>query len=798
MAPWLLLAALAAQGNGVREDRTGPGAPVAPPGFRVEIVYEAAPDEGSWICMTREDRGRILVSGENGPPLRLTLGDKVSVEKLDVPVRHAEGMLFAHGNLYLNGKGPEGSGLYLERDGKTRLVRKYPGGGDHGQHGIVAGPDGRVYVLNGNFTGLPDGLSPGSPHRLWQEDLLLPRLWDANGHARGVLAPGGYVARMDPEGKEWTLLAAGFRNPYDLALHEDGEFFTYDADMEWDLGAPWYRPTRVVHVVSGGEYGWRSGTGKWPASYPDSLPPAHDVGLGSPTGLAFGYGSAFPPRYRRALFMGDWTYGRILAVHLTPRGASYAATHEVFLVGRPLNVTDLDFGPDGAMYFITGGWGARSRLYRVTYAGPAESERPVPRDEEAAGARALRRRLEAFHGRRTPEALEEAWPHLDHPDRFIRWAARVAVEPQDPALWTDRALSEIRPRAAVQALLALARTGVKDLLPRILETLAARLAKADAEERLDLWRVHQVAFARMGPPPEALSAGVTRQLEAFFPAPTEAENRELSQLLVYLQSPEAVPRTLVLMAAAPTQEEQMHYALALRVARRGWTEEGRRAYFSWFVRAAGYKGGQSFHGFLRNIRADAEAALSEAERAALAPLLAQAAAPPRPRPAAPASFVRAWTLEELLPALAGLGPKRPPERGRAAFAKAQCLACHRFDGEGGVAGPDLSSVGGRFAGRDLLETILLPSKAINETYRNTVYRRSDGEVVVGRVIREDAKAVYVQTDPLQVDVKRIPREQVAATRDSEVSPMPEGLLNVLTRDEILDLLAWLESGGGAR
>jgi hypothetical protein len=78
----------------------------------------------------------------------------------------------------------------------------------------------------------------------------------------------------------------------------DGEMFTFDSDMEWDWGAPWYRATRVVHCVVGGEYGWRSGTGVWPAYYPDSLPPTLDVGLGSPTGVRFGAGAAFPARRR--------------------------------------------------------------------------------------------------------------------------------------------------------------------------------------------------------------------------------------------------------------------------------------------------------------------------------------------------------------------------------------------------------------------------------------------------------------------------------------------------------------------
>ena len=115
------------------------------------------------------------------------------------------------------------------------------------------------------------------------------------------------------------MVSIGFRNAYDLALNADGELFTYDADMEWDLGLPWYRPTRVLHATAGSDFGWRSGTGVWPAYRLDSLPAAANIGPGSPVGLEFGYGASFPAKYQRALFALDWTYGTIYAVHLAGR-----------------------------------------------------------------------------------------------------------------------------------------------------------------------------------------------------------------------------------------------------------------------------------------------------------------------------------------------------------------------------------------------------------------------------------------------------------------------------------------------
>ena len=165
-------------------------------------------------------------------------------------------------------------------------------------------------------------------------------------------------------------MLAGFRNAYDFDFNSEGELFTFDSDMEWDWGLPWYRPTRVNHCVTGAEFGWRSGSAVWPEYYPDSLPATINIGVGSPTGVKFGRGKNFPGDYRQALYILDWSYGRIFAVHLKPHGASYTAEAEVFVKGKPLNLTSLQFAKDGSMYFITGGRGTPVWIIpAVTYAG---------------------------------------------------------------------------------------------------------------------------------------------------------------------------------------------------------------------------------------------------------------------------------------------------------------------------------------------------------------------------------------------------------------------------------------------
>jgi putative heme-binding domain-containing protein len=635
---------------------------------------------------------------------------------------------------------------------------------------------------------------------------------------KGVLAPGGVIYRVSPDGKDWEILANGFRNTYDAAFNREGDLFTYDADMEWDVGTPWYRPTRICHAASGAEFGWRNGAGKWPSSYPDSLPSALDIGPGSPTGVAFGYGTKFPPRYRDSLFVADWTFGRLYAVHLRPDGASYRGESEVFLSGIPLPVADVVAHPtDGALYFITGGWRTQTGLYRVTHDGgdgTAPAADPAP-DPASITLHTARRKLESFHGRRDPGAVEAIWPFLGHEDRFLRFAARVALEWQDPAAWRERALAEKEPRAALTALVALARTGARDefhrkpddakpdpaLQPRLLAALD-RLdwAALDAGARIDLLRAYALAFTRLGPPDDATRARLLARLEPWFPAGERAIDGELCQMLVFLRSARVVPLALPLIAKAPTQEEQLDYVKSLRLATAGWTPELRREYFSWFHRAAAFHGGASFTGFVQMVKNDATANLGEAELAALKDVLE---APPPASPmtssgAALAGRTQAtdWTMAGLAPALAGGLRGRDFERGRAMFGATGCFLCHRFAGEGGAVGPDLTLSAGRFSPAELLESILEPGKTVSDLYGNMVIAKRGGETVVGRVVYLREDSVMVNPNMFNpAETVLVDRKEVVSMEPSKVSPMPAGLLSMLAREEILDLVAYVLSGG---
>ncbi|MEM9379858.1 MAG: c-type cytochrome [Planctomycetota bacterium] len=830
---------------GIRDDREAP--PQAPEravdlhlpeGFEAELIYRVPKEtQGSWVSLAVGEDGELYASdqGRQGiyrvKPAPLDDPDGVTTaERIGVDVSGAQGMCWAFGSLYANVYG-QGVWRMRDTDGDGELdhaenLVKLGAGGEHGPHAILPTPDGEgLYFIGGNHVKPPAFDRARAPSN-WREDLLLPRLWDARGHARGKLAPGGWIARCDPDGKNVEILSTGYRNQYDIALDRSGEMFTYDADMEWDLGSPWYRPTRLVHVTSGSEFGWRSGTGKWPTYYEDSLPPALEIGPGSPTGALFGTGAAFPARYQNALFLLDWTFGTIYAMHLEPRGATYAATKEEFAWAKPLAVTDAVIGADGAMYFAVGGRRTRSSLYRIVYRG-GESTAPAPPIAEtprSAEARATRLALEAFHGRVDPAALDACWPHLASEDRFVRYAARIGVENQPVATWRDRALAEPRPRAAATALVALARQGAPEDLGRVVEGLERLdLAALPGPVRLTALRAYALAFTRLGPPGPELRTRVAATLDPLFPAQTDATNTELARILTYVGSDAVVEKTLALMAREsavtlpPWAEliqrndqyggpiakmladmpplQDITYALILRNATEGWTLERRREYLAFFPRAAAHPGGMSYTGFLENIRADAVDLLPAGDRRSLAAVLGETLVAEVPVDVTPpAGPGRSWTLDEATRVVGTSLSGRSYAAGHNLFHATSCSTCHRFDGQGGAIGPDLTTVANKFSIEDLLEAIVDPDAAISDQYGSHLVLATDGEIAEGILVEEeDAIVVYprdVEEDPWVFE-----RSEIERIEESPTSQMPAGLIDALNPDELRDLVAFLLAGG---
>jgi putative heme-binding domain-containing protein len=797
------------------------------PGFKVELIHSVPKDaEGSWVSMCTDPKGRLIVCDQNGGLFRVTppeigKADAVTkVEKIPANIGEAQGLLYAFDSLYVvvNGAGKFQSGLYRVKDtngddlpDQVEQLRKLDGGGEHGPHAVMLTPDGKnLTIVCGNSTKLTQFTHSRTP-TTWGEDHLLPRMPDGNGFMAGVNGPGGAIYKVDPDGKNWEIQCVGFRNQYDAAYNRDGELFTYDADMEWDINTPWYRPTRVCQVVSGGEYGWRNGAGKWPAYYFDSLPAVVNIGFGSPTGVTFGYGAKFPAKYQDAFFICDWSYGKLYAAHLTPDGSTYTATFEDFVSGTPLPLTDLVVNPkDGALYFAIGGRRTQSGLYRVTYTGK-ESTAPSTTKSGNTELRKLRHELEALHDPKVErkDAIPFIWGNLDHPDRFIRFAARVALEYQPVTTWIRQAMSENKPGVAIPALLALLHVGAKDpfhhpnaapVEPSFKNAVLTTLAKFDFtklndEGKLNLLRLYHIAYNRMGAPDEETKALAVEQLNKSFPTESRFVNSELLQVLVYLDVPYTAERGVKLLEAAKTQEEQIDIARSMRMLKSGWSSDLRERYFKWFVRAADYKGGSSFKGFMNRIKGDALALVPDVEKVALKPILDAAPEVKNALIVKPRPIVKNWKIDDLAPKLeSGLRAGRDFEKGRQLFALTSCYACHRYGDDGGAHAPDLTGVAGRFNAKDLLESIIDPNKTISDQYAASNFFMEDGRKVSGRVANLNGDTIMVMTNMLEPgNLMGLNRRQVESQELSRVSMMPSNLIDSLTEDEILDLMAYLLS-----
>lgn len=780
------------------------------PGFRVELLRSAQANEGSWVAMVFDGKGRVIISREDKGLLRLTLpakpGDPVPAELVEDTLLEVRGLLCEGDTIIANANNSrtlvklrdvDGDGKYEERT----VLMETPGGVGHGRNQIARHPGGALWVMGGDDVKPPAEFEAVFSN--YAEDRMFNAPWDRFHWSNSVQPPCGHVMQL--AGGKPLLYCGGLRNPFGIAFNEDGEAFTYDADMEWDVGLPWYRPTRVLHLVSGADYGWRGGSRPVPAWMPDTWPAVCNIGKGSPTAIMFGTRSNFPEHWRKALFIMDWAYGIIYAVHLTPKGSTYEGHSEVFLQGRPLNVTSLDFGPDGAMYVVTGGRRTQSGLYRVTWNGAVAAPEVKPLDaalvNAAREARQQRRELQILHI--TERGIGDVRGGIENGlvsgDAFIRKAARVALERQ-PVEELDKWLQRAREMPAAGALeitLAAARIGRAERQPQILEILLTRDWSAlSVDDRTTLLRAVQLSLTRQGKPEAEKMAKLTVFIESVIPCGQPHPDMLGVELLVFLSSPRAVEKILPLIEKAATQEERLHYLFTLRHVKTGWTLEQRNTWLAAFRREAARSVGAHHLGItFRYCRAEFEAALTAEEKTALAGELATLDPSATAIPAAePRAFVKTWTQAELEPHLAGVAaPERDLKRGRALFAS-QCAACHRFGPDGGVIGPDLTGIAGRFDRRTILESLLDPWRVVADPYRFATATLKSGEIVSGPVLSEEGTEFSINVNPVDSDrARKIRRED--ATAMTVTSLMPPGMANTFTREELLDLMAFMERAG---
>jgi putative heme-binding domain-containing protein len=809
-----------------------------PPGFEVDLIYQVDRKKyGSWISMAFDKKGRLTVSDQQKAgtflveiPKRGQKFDETKIKKLSVE-SSVYGMLYAFDHLYMMGNRKLTRAKVLPDGnlGPVEFMAEMAGGGEHGPHSIIISPDGKsIYVIAGNATKPPEFINSRIPTN-WKDDVLLENY--AYGHMSQGKAPGGWVMKMSPDGKNREIITMGFRNPCDFALNRDGELFVYDADMEYDIGSPWYRPTRINHGISGGDSGWRATSKKWREYFPDTVGSVVDVGPGSPTGVIAGMNARFPTHYRDALFICDWTFATMYSIHLKPNGSSYIGEKREFISNSDgsLALTDVVIGPDGNMYFCVGGRGGQSYLYRITYTGPESTElSQLDTTSKHAKARATRRKLESFHGGANEKALAVAWTHLGSEDYHIRYAARIAIEWQSPKSWAQKAYSEKNDVAAIHALLGLARSDYEgSLKPSVERLLKIDFKDLDKSGQLALLRTYSVIMSRAGMPERMQAHAIGEQLDLFFPSNDNNLNEELCRVLCYLDHPSVVRKTVTLMkttkakipnfntdimkrnkhygsrilstmnADATPNILNIHLLFCLKGVQVGWTMEDRKAYLGELQTLMTKKGGNMFTGYIQKIRESAIASVPDKDRISLQYLMGEVKSVDLAKlPKAKGPGV-AWTVDSGLKVLneeplAG----RSFANGQKMFSAGLCVACHRFGNEGGGVGPDLTNLAKRSDYKSILESTIHPNMVVSEQFEQHELKMKDGSITMGRIVTEE-KGEYglVQSGLQPLNLTNIKKSKVASKKGSKISMMPGGLINSMNAEELKDLIAYFISAG---
>jgi len=461
------------------------------PGFIVDEVLDHS-SIGSVIAMAFNEFGHIVASQEGGPLVLIYDADKdgtpEKTREYCTLVKNIQGILPLNGDVYVTGDGPEGAGLYRlideDRNGeleKAEILVQFQGtAGEHGAHQITFGPDGCIYAVIGNHTQLATAADAGSTFRnAYEGDLVQPRFQDPGGHADGIKAPGGTVIRYELTTKRVQTVAGGLRNAYDLTFHPSGSLYLHDSDMEADIGAVWHRATSVFRIGEGSEFGWRSGWANWPEYYLDRQPAIASSGRGSPTGITVYSHIKFPAKYHRTIFSADWSEGRILCMNVESADKSKPRVEE-FVSGTPMNVTDVEVGPDGWLYFCTGGRGTDGGIYRVRWVGEIPAQ-ILDLGEGVTKAIRLPQLYSAF-GRQAAAVLKK-----EIGSEWAEQVAGVAYSNENPARYRMQALDLMQllgPIPTTEMLVELSNSTSEQVQVKCARLLALRTEDDEAEIQL--------------------------------------------------------------------------------------------------------------------------------------------------------------------------------------------------------------------------------------------------------------------------------------------------------------------------
>ena len=158
-------------------------------------------------------------------------------------------------------------------------------------------------------------------------------------------------------------------------------------------------------------------------------------------------------------------------------------------------------------------------------------------------------------------------------------------------------------------------------------------------------------------------------------------------------------------------------------------------------------------------------------------------------------FVQEWSTTDFTTRLQELKKNRSYIAGKAAYDRLGCGQCHRFQQQGGGAGPDLTGIGRRVSAPEVLESVLAPSKKIAPEFSNTIIETDEGRIIEGRILHDTDDHLLLQTASSFAEPVKIAKAEIESQTPSKNSLMPTGITNTLTAEQVLDLLAYLIADG---
>ena len=326
-----------------------------PEGFIVEKVAGPKLANDIYSLAVSDIDGKVFVAGR-GYIKRLIDSNRDGMFESSelfssIPKNGAQGLLALEDQFICTGD----QGVLSIQNGVVKVLVPMKTGAEHGTHAVRLGPDKKLYVLAGNATKIESDFfsDPASP-------IQKPR--------------AGFLMRMNRDGTQKQIVAHGFRNAYDFDFNDAGEIFVYDSDGERDISLPWYRPTRVYQIRAGDDAGWVTAGWKRPSDYLDMPKTIAKLGRGSPTGVCVyrrrtdKHQFSFPPKYHNAVFVGDWTFGRVVALLPNDSGDDYQQIEFAQSTGQSgFAVTDIAMDFDGSLLISVGGRGTRGAVYRIRH-----------------------------------------------------------------------------------------------------------------------------------------------------------------------------------------------------------------------------------------------------------------------------------------------------------------------------------------------------------------------------------------------------------------------------------------------